>query len=97
MLYAGRYGTFLRDVMRRAICEALGLGYGTVSQRCTAGTSEARLEDLVLVTESLGSKMVFDALRDLLAPAAIGRPDSDPYVAIEKHVASIRQVYMLAN
>jgi len=83
--------TKLRGQMRAAVCTALGgrmVGVGCD----VSGASDPR--PVVLVTESLGSKFLFDAVRDLWEATANRRASRD---ALSARLANVRMLFMLAN
>lgn len=90
VIYAGVQGDSLRNVMKQAVCEALDLQFDPHVGSCVApaGSTDPQ-PPIVIVTESLGSKMVFDSLLALTA--------SRSSAALEKRLASIPQIYMMAN
>jgi hypothetical protein len=99
VIYAGVRGSDIQTAMQNAICAALD---GTTSNdTCTFpptyGHGNRRI---VIVTESLGSRMVFDAISALKIEAqrkVDSKADSAALDAFEEAVAPISQIYMLAN
>lgn len=88
VIYAGQHGAALREAIKREICKALGLSYDSANRTCAVGTAEQRTDPVLLIRESLGSKLAFDALLELqasnekAAKAALGR---------------VRAIHMFAN
>lgn len=94
VIYAGARGPTLALAIRNGICVAFD---GTVSPRgCTfPDPAEDAAPPLILVTESLGSRMVFDALAELEAQA---RARGEAALAgFDRAVAPVSEVFMLAN
>ena len=60
--YSGASGDSIRAVMKAVVCETLG--GSLVGSRCV-DSAEAAAARFAFVTESLGSKMLFDAVRDI--------------------------------
>jgi hypothetical protein len=83
--YAGPNGDGIRQWVEKAVCEALG---GSFDRKCDIPPAGVPPRT-VLVAESLGSKLLFDALRK------IWRGNSGPAMAAQ--LASVQQVYLLAN
>lgn len=93
VLYNGKRAasTTLRARMREAVCTALGGRMSGVL--CdVGGATDAR--PVVFVTESLGSKFLFDAVRDLW-DASESRPVNQ--AALGARLANVRMLFMLAN
>ena len=95
VIYAGAPGADIQVAMQNAICEALD---GTTSSNtCTFPATYRRgSRRIVIVTESLGSRMVFDAIFALKIEAA-GSKDPAALAAFDEAVSPITQIYMLAN
>jgi hypothetical protein len=95
VIYAGYRGTDIQASMQNAICAALD--GTTTNDICnfppTYGHGSRRI---VIVTESLGSRMVFDAISALKIEAE-GKPGNAALDVFEEAVAPITQIYMLAN
>ncbi len=83
--YAGENGDRIKEWVQGAVCESLG---GTFSGRCRIPPTGIPPRT-ILVAESLGSKMLFDAIRE------IWKDSQSPGVAAQ--LASVQQVYLLAN
>jgi hypothetical protein len=94
VVYAGYRGTDIQASMQDAICAALDgtTSNGTCDFPTTYGHGSRRI---VIVTESLGSRMVFDAISALKIEAERKGPDS--LAAFDEAVAPMSQIYMLAN
>ena len=87
---AGESGPALREMMKNALCETVDLSYDSSKGSCReTGAKGGREGPILIVAESLGSKMVIDASFELLA-------GSSPK-AFERKLAFVPQVYMLAN
>jgi hypothetical protein len=96
VIYAGyRGGTDIQVAMQNAICAALD-GTPTSSACDFPATYRHGGRRIVIVTESLGSRMVFDAISALKIEAQ-GKPGNAALDAFEEAVAPITQIYMLAN
>jgi hypothetical protein len=88
--YAGPNGAPIRTFMKSAVCEALG---GSASSgRCEMGNA-APPDTTVLVAESLGSKMLFDAIRAIAAEQRTVRAA----VNLTAQLQSVQLVFLLAN
>jgi hypothetical protein len=94
VIYAGYRGAEIQAAMQNAICAALDgtTTNGTCDFPTTYGHGSRRI---VIVTESLGSRMVFDAISALKIEAERKGPDS--LAAFDEAVSPITQIYMLAN
>jgi hypothetical protein len=95
VIYAGYRGiTDIQTAMQTALCVALD---GTTTNgTCTfPPTYRHGSRRIVIVTESLGSRMVYDAISALKIEAQ-SRGDN-ALTAFEEAVAPITQIYMLAN
>jgi len=94
VIYAGYRGADIQAAMQDAICAALDgkPTNGTCSFPPTYGHGNRRI---VIVTESLGSRMAFDAISALKVEAE--RNGKNSLDAFEEAVAPITQIYMLAN
>jgi hypothetical protein len=92
VIYAGYRSVYIQASMQNAICEALD---GTTTNGIcnfppTYGHGNRRI---VIVTESLGSRMVFDAISALKIEAE----KKGALDAFDEAVSPITQIYMLAN
>ena len=94
VIYAGYRGADIQLSMQNAICAALDgtTTDGMCTFPATYGHGNRRI---VIVTESLGSRMVFDAISALKIEA--DRNGKNSLDAFEEAVAPITQIYMLAN
>jgi hypothetical protein len=90
VVYSGANGDRIRHAMQNALCEALG-GRFSPTQTCDlSNVNDDR--PLVFVTESLGSKFLFDAIRDLWnEQSAAGKQ------AFAQRLQSLRMLFMAAN
>jgi hypothetical protein len=68
IIYSGRNGDGIRVAMRKAVCRTLGGTTGATGPCDLSGAPAPRR--IAFVTESIGSKILFDALRDLWASSA---------------------------
>jgi hypothetical protein len=92
VVYSGVNGDAIRTQMQQVVCASLG-GKWTAGKPCDfAGSPLPR--PLAIVTESLGSKFLFDAVRAIWANASEG---SDQQAALAERLATIDVVYLLAN
>jgi hypothetical protein len=92
VVYLGPNGDPIRAAMQEAVCRALG---GTMAPRQPCDLTGADLDrPLAIVTESLGSKFLFDAVRALFPE---GGTASAQRSALERRLASVRVVYLVAN
>jgi hypothetical protein len=95
VIYAGYRGTTdIQTAMQNAICVALD---GTTANgSCTfPPTYRHGNRRIVIVTESLGSRMIFDAISALKIEAQ--RKGADSLAAFDEAVSPITLIYMLAN
>jgi hypothetical protein len=94
VIYAGYRGADMQVSMQNAICAALD---GTATDNtCDFPTNYGHgSRRIVIVTESLGSRMVFEAISALKLEAQRKGPNA--LDAFEEAVAPITQIYMLAN
>jgi len=88
--YAGPNGAPIRTFMKSAVCE--GLGGTTSSGRCEMGNA-APPDTTVLVAESLGSKMLFDAVRAIASEQRTARAAAN----LTAQLQSVQLVFLLAN
>jgi hypothetical protein len=92
VIYAGVRGADIQAAMQNAICEALD--GTTTGGTCTFPTTyDHGSRRIVIVTESLGSRMVFDAISALKIEAE----NKKTLAAFDEAVSPITQIYMLAN
>lgn len=93
VVYGGANGQTIRRAARESVCEAMGGRIDGATCNVPDGASPAAL---AFVTESLGSKVVFDAILSIWATAE----KSDDKTAIPRlatSLASTRMIYMVAN
>ncbi len=84
-------GAKLRGRMREAVCAALD---GRMAGDACDVAAARDPRPVVFVTESLGSKFLFDAVRDLWGASA-ARPTNR--AALRGRLANVRMLFMLAN
>jgi hypothetical protein len=89
IIYAGHEHARLRRMMKSALCAALDLRYDEASGTCVVRGPTVN-QPILVVSESLGSKLVFDAMLDL------GSADGGSS-AFQRAMAAVPQIYMLAN
>jgi len=87
VVYAGPNGDRIREWVKGQVCE--GLGGSTSAGQCRLRSGPA--PRTVLVAESLGSKLLFDALR------SIWDDNSSRRQAATEQFASVQSVFLLAN
>jgi|SRR5271166_2006177 len=94
IIYAGYRGAEIQTDLQNAICAALDgtTSHDTCEFPASYGHGSRRI---VIVTESLGSRMVFDALSALKLEAERKGPNA--LVAFDEAISPITQIYMLAN
>lgn len=101
IIYSGRNGDGIRVAMRKAVCRTLGGTTGATGPCDLSGAPAPRR--IAFVTESIGSKILFDALRDLWASAL---PDSglegparkgETRSALARRSAQVSVIFMVAN
>lgn len=94
VIYAGQRGPAIQAKLEAAICVALD---GTwVPGNCEFPRSQTHPNrQILLVTESLGSRIVFDAITALQKHAA--RQGTEQLAAFDEAVAPITEIFMLAN
>jgi hypothetical protein len=91
LVYSGPNGRTIRQAMNEAVCDALG---GRVGDRgCDVPAGEAPAA-LAFVTESLGSKLLFDAL---IWNAARIRREDEAGNRVAKRLANTKALYMVSN
>ena len=93
VVYSGPNGNDIRQAMNDAVCEALGGRLDGNNCDVSAGASPAAL---ALVTESLGSKLVFDAVLHIWNAAMESR-DPAAFQRLANSLAATKVMYMLAN
>jgi hypothetical protein len=101
IVYSGKNGDPFRQAMRLSVCQSLG-GEIDAAGRCDlAAAPEPR--KIAFVTESIGSKILFDALRalwsaaspDTAAPASLNKGTTR--AALAQRLAQVSVIYMAAN
>jgi hypothetical protein len=90
VVYSGPNGKDVRAFMRDAVCRALG------GDPATGGCAirEPAAETTVFVAESLGSKMLFDAVRGIWEA---NRKSPRAAATLEARLSTVQLVFMLAN
>ena len=101
IIYSGRNGDGIRVAMRKAVCRTLGGTTGATGPCDLSGAPPPRR--IAFVTESIGSEILFDALRDLWASAL---PDSglegparkgETRSALARRSAQVSVIFMVAK
>lgn len=90
VVYAGTNGDRIRKAMQNALCDALA-GKFTNTQSCDLSSVNDN-RPLIFVTESLGSKFLFDAIRDLWQEQSAAGKE-----ALIQRLQSLRMLFMAAN
>lgn len=94
VIYGGPNGDPIRKAMRHALCETFGGAFDADQLRC-ALPLESAPRRVVLITESLGSKLLFDAV---LASYDAARADSPAQAeAFLQWLGRTQYLYMIAN
>ena len=93
VVYGGPNGRDIRAAVRETVCEALG---GRLYDRNCDVSVDAVPTAMALVTESLGSKLIFDAVLDMWN-AAESSADRTQIDRLALSLATMRTMYMLAN
>lgn len=93
VIYGGPNGNDIRQAMNETVCEVLGGRLDGKSCNVQAGDSPAAL---AFITESLASKLVFDAMLHTWN-AAQDDPDKAAIGRLANRLAAVRMMYMLAN
>jgi hypothetical protein len=93
VVYGGPNGVNLRHAAQEAVCEAMGGRVEGTTCNVAPGSSPAAL---AFVTESLGSKMLFDAILEVWT-AAEKSSDKTAVDRVAKGLAATRIMYMVAN
>ena len=92
VVYAGQHGDPIRAAMKLAVCRELG-GTPVAGQPCDFTSTELD-RPIAVITESLGSKILFDAARAIyeeVGQAAGAR------AAMTQRFASVQMIYLMAN
>ena len=92
VVYAGRNGDLIRAAMKLAVCHELG-GTTVAGQPCDL-TNAGPERPIAVITESLGSKVLFDAARAVYYDVG---PDPDARKAMDRRFASVMAIYLMAN
>jgi hypothetical protein len=90
VVYSGRNGDVLRKAFINAVCRIFD-GNPDGADECTFGTAEPDDGARVLIAESLGSKMMFDAVEHL----ALGKSASAG--AMRARLARVASVFLVSN
>jgi hypothetical protein len=93
VVYGGANGAHIRRAAEEAVCETMGGRIEGASCNVRPGASPAAI---AFVTESLGSKLVFDAILSVWS----GTEKSDDKTAVDRvahSLAATRTIYMVAN
>ncbi len=93
VVYGGANGQTVRRAAKEAVCEAMGGRIDGTACNVPEGASPAAL---AFVTESLGSKLVFDAILSIWT-AAEKSDDKTSIPRLATSLASTRMMYMVAN
>ena len=94
VVYTGEYGDKIKREMEGALCVALG-GKNDPDHPCDIDTKiPANNGPVVIVTESLGSKILFDAVRRIWNKAVKGTAARDVLAGRLSHV---KAVFMMSN
>ncbi len=93
VVYGGPNGVNIRHAAQEAVCEAMGGRVEGTTCNVPPGSAPAAL---AFVTESLGSKMLFDAILAVWT-AAEKSDDKTAAGRVENGLAATRMMYMVAN
>jgi hypothetical protein len=93
VVYGGPNGAGIRLAAEEAVCSALGGSYQDSDCRVPRGEAPAAL---AFITESLGSKLLFDAVLEVWADAENSR-NKALFDRVAKSLANTRMMYMMAN
>jgi hypothetical protein len=93
VVYGGANGQAIRRAAKESVCEAMGGRIDGTACNVPAGGSPAAL---AFVTESLGSKLVFDAILSIW-DATEKSDDKTSIPRLATSLASTRMLYMVAN
>jgi hypothetical protein len=93
VVYGGPNGAAIRLAAEEALCNALGGSYQGTD--CSVPHGEAP-GALAFIAESLGSKLLFDAVLEVWADAENGR-DKAMFERVAKGLAGTRMIYLMAN
>ena len=92
VVYSGRNGDPIRAAMKMAVCHELG-GAALAGQPCDL-TGAGPSRPLAVITESLGSKVLFDAARAVYEDPG---PTPGARVAMNERFASVQMIFLMAN
>ncbi len=92
VIYIGSAGETIRQWVRAEVCDAFG-GSFTPPSRCDVGETTNDRPQVVLVSESLGSKILFDALW-AITPS---KQEAERRERFLRRLASIQLLFMEAN
>lgn len=90
VVYTGKSGDPIRQWMRAEVCHALGGAFSAPAQ-CEIPDG-VKPVPTILVSESLGSKILFDAIRAIWAGTS-----GSAEARLSRHLASVQLVFMMAN
>ena len=90
--YSGKHGDVIRAFMLGEVCSVLG---GRIDSRGTCDLGDADDRPIVFVTESLGSKFLFDAVRAIWNEHQQRSASAQQRLA--RRIASIEMIFMVAN
>jgi hypothetical protein len=93
VVYGGANGASVRRAAEEAVCESMGGRIDGTGCNVPPGGSPAAL---AFVTESLGSKLLFDAIREVWA-ASEKSDDGTTLDRVARSLAATRVMYMVAN
>jgi hypothetical protein len=93
VVYGGPNGSDIRQAVNEAVCDALGGRFDGKNCKLSADHSP---DALALVTESLGSKLLFDAVLHIW-DAAKNSSDETQINLLASSLAATRMMYMLSN
>jgi hypothetical protein len=94
VIYGGTSGMPIRKAMRHALCEVFGGAFDPDQWRCELPL-DVTPPRVVLITESLGSKLLFDAVRASYEAARAQSPMQE--AALLQRIARTQYLYMIAN
>jgi hypothetical protein len=92
VVYGGEHGDPIRAAMKLAVCRELG-GTPVAGQPCDFTGAELD-RPIAVITESLGSKILFDAARAIYEEA---REVAGARAAMVERFASVQMIYLMAN
>jgi hypothetical protein len=92
VVYGGAHGDPIRAAMKLAVCRELG-GTPVAGKPCDFTAAELD-RPIAVVTESLGSKILFDAARAIYEEAS---QRSGAHAAMNQRFAAVQIIYLMAN